>query len=598
VLDADLDGLRAMARTARGERLAFTKIAREKLSDIDSAAQKAGHPSGFAELAWFSAVARADFGVLKDFATDLARGLAGAEQGAQLAVAAYEAVDDAAAADLKQIERMLTDGDGLGPSAGARLPADAPKTDGLASDYLYAPPGVMRTNWNGLNRDQIKALILSAQPDVVDQLKDHWTALARAIDDTWPSLNDQMRSLHWYGQGGSAFRNALTRTIESAQRWHVGAAARATVYDAVADAIRAAQKALTAHLARAADNLRDLGLELASATSKEAQDKVRQRLSAAEQAADQQARVIAAKLSQAIVSTVDRWRPPERYRGLIGELADPFGLNPTGSGGAPPPTNLTLPGPTGVPPGGSPLPTVPPPRVPPPTLPPLPKLPPQPSLPPLPTSPPLPTPPTVRPPAPSLPGGPSSTGTIPGVLGREAPITLGRVPASPFDRGPLGSGLLTGRGPTVTRLAASDASLVDDIALRRQLTLGRLRSGDEVVPVAPPMAGKAVVGDRRTPPAAVDPEMKAGRAGHVLSGRTSDRWAGGADGAGQRPGIPRRVEAARPAPAQATRSPVRSDGAAAGTPDRRSSTSPRDLAAPGATTAVPTQVQEAHSHGR
>jgi len=317
LLQVEMAGLRTFADVVGETGTAYAGEARAQLDGAADVVAQLGQPGGFAEMRWFAELAEADLTVLRTFSGELADGLASTARGAELASRWYERVEDYSTRRLDQLQDALVSGDVPGPSygGGAAEVSGAPKARG---GYPYAPPGPDRTNWAGLDADQIATLVLGARPDAADALAAEWRIAGASIGLAGDILETNAEGLHWFGEGGRTFRRSVTSTVTSTERWQASTTDRAGAYADAAKAISTAQAELRALLGRRGTRLAGLRLDLAAAISPLGQAGVQQQIADAEEAADEQARAIAVRLSGELVTALDGWEPAHPYRGLLG----------------------------------------------------------------------------------------------------------------------------------------------------------------------------------------------------------------------------------------------------------------------------------------
>lgn len=359
LLQAELEGLRAFSGDARRAALGFTGVAGEELPDIEAAARNIGNPPGFLELARFGRVALADLKVLKSFSLDFGDGLSSTGYAADLAAGWYERVEQQGKKALQKIEDALVAGEAPGPDYGETVtvpaaPPAAPK------DYGYARPGDTRTGWDALNLDQIKALILGVDVTAVTDVAAGWRRIADAIDTAQRRFGEDVKGLHWYGEGGTEFHGNVGKTVASAKRWRASADQRASNYETTAIRLANAKTKIQQIAGDLKTTLDDRQLDLAEATTPEKQDVILKQINQAWMGATISARAIAKQLGEDLATSGDAWEPVDRYRGLVGldpnpptgGLDDPGGgaLNaPNVPGGPDVPGGPTVPTPPGPP---------------------------------------------------------------------------------------------------------------------------------------------------------------------------------------------------------------------------------------------------------
>ncbi|NUT08047.1 MAG: hypothetical protein HOV76_31720 [Hamadaea sp.] len=358
LLQAELEGLRAFSGDARRAALGFTGVAGEQLPDIEKAAQRIGNQDGFLELLRFGRVALADHKVLKAFSLDFGDGLSSTGYAADLAAGWYEHVEQQGRKTLQKIEDALVAGEAPGPDYGEAVtvpaaPPAAPK------DYGYARPGDTRTGWDALSLDQIKTLVLGVDVTAVTDLAAGWRKIADAIDTAQQRFGEDVKGLHWYGQGGTEFHGNVGKTIASAKRWRASADQRAANYEMTAIRLATAKDRIREIAGNLKTTLDDRQLDLAEATTPEQQDVILKQINQAWMGATISARAIAKQLGADLATSGDAWEPVDRYRGLVGLDPNPptGGLDDPGGGGLNAPNTPGTPGPGG--PGGPNLPTPP-----------------------------------------------------------------------------------------------------------------------------------------------------------------------------------------------------------------------------------------------
>ncbi|NUT20405.1 MAG: hypothetical protein HOV77_14560 [Hamadaea sp.] len=525
LLQAELEGLRAFSGDARKAALGFTGVAGETLPDIEAAAYDIGNPPGFLEIGRFSRVALADLKVLRSFSLDFGDGLSSTGYAADLAAGWYSKVEQRGKKTLQKIEDALVAGTAPGPDYGDEVtvpaaPPAAPK------DYGYARPDDVRTGWDNLSLEQIKALVLGVDVTAVTDLAAGWRRVADAIAAAQQRFGSDVKSIHWYGEGGTEFHRNVDKTIASAKRWRASADERAAAYEQTAIRIANAQTAIRNVSNTLKSTTDGLKLDYAQADTPKKQQNVLDQIDDAKTEAADSARDIAKTLGNALALTGDVWDPADRYRGLLGlDPAPPTaGLDTPGDG--PTATPPKVPGPNGGPPD-VPGPTPPSPGPPTPG-------PPGPSGPDKPGDDSAPTGsgPSVSPP--SLPGtqkegvgGAAVSATpplipgfgVPGVGAGGAPVLSGRppiavLPPSIGDGAPgTGGGLpiswrgglspsINGRGtarpsgarPPVTRLPGASVEALDPFDRNSAQPPPVHRLDDGALPMMPGLAGRTGLG--------------------------------------------------------------------------------------------------------
>ncbi|MCP2323894.1 hypothetical protein HDA40_002401 [Hamadaea flava] len=359
LLQAELEGLRAFSGDARRAALGFAGVAGEELPDIEAAARNIGNPPGFLELARFGRVALADLKVLKSFSLDFGDGLSSTGYAADLAAGWYERVEQQGKKTLQKIEDALVAGEAPGPDYGETVTAPA-APPAAPKDYGYARPGDTRTGWDALSLDQIKALILGVDVTAVTDVAAGWRRIADAIDTAQRRFGEDVKGLHWYGEGGTEFHGNVGKTVASAKRWRASADQRASNYEMTAVRLANAKSKIQQIAGDLKTTLDDRQLDLAEATTPEKQDVILKQINQAWMGATISARAIAKQLGEDLATSGDAWEPVDRYRGLVGLDPNP----PTGGLDAPGGGNLNTPNVPNVPggpdvPGGPNVPTPP-----------------------------------------------------------------------------------------------------------------------------------------------------------------------------------------------------------------------------------------------
>ncbi|GAB2948768.1 hypothetical protein GCM10027280_41760 [Micromonospora polyrhachis] len=374
LLEVESAGLRTFADAVAGAGTAYAGDARARLDAATAVATQLGQPAGFAEMQWFAELAGTDLTALRAFSDDLVDGMASTARGAELASQWYEGIEDSSARQLRRIQESLRDGDIAGPSYGDGTTAQVTGSTTGRRRYPYARPGPQRTDWAGLDADQIFALVIGARPERAEKLATDWRAAGASIGLAGDLLAARAKTLHWYGEGGREFRRSVTRTVDSTERWQANTRSRAVGYEAAAKALSTAQDDLRAVIRRRDTALEGMRIDLAVAISPLGQAGVQKQIKGVEDTADREAREIAVRLSGELVEALREWQPATPYQGLLGlatagggptaadepggvrplteaGLDEPPGTAPPGLGPTAPPGIGPSPGPGGVPPG-------------------------------------------------------------------------------------------------------------------------------------------------------------------------------------------------------------------------------------------------------